>query len=469
MKYTFERFLTEVGGCFQGEMTEDQLRAVQEFYRYLFAGGPRAAFVLKGYAGTGKTTLIGALVRWFHKVGRKTILMAPTGRAAKVLSAESGYPASTIHRRIYTYNQDPWGKPVIRLATYTGEKTVFIVDEASMIGTDGDENFRSLIEDLIKYVYSAPRCRLVFVGDDAQLPPVGSVISPALDTKKLAKYLAGDVFEYTLTEVVRQQAQSLILENATMVRNSIRHGSPNPVVLKHGRGADVQVLDSYELEEELENAFAGGNSDQALVICRSNRDANGFNAEIRSRFFDRTGLLEAGDRVMVVKNNYYWKIPGNRQLFLANGDMLQVERVYTVHRFGEYSIAEVRVSLGDETPSFEINVLLNSIENDQASLSGAEVVKMRHSLIEGLLPNEPDAEQKIFQNPFYNAVQIKHAYAVTCHKSQGGQWEKVFVYQGYLPPDISQLEHQRWLYTAITRATDRLFLIGFVKDQLKEI
>jgi exodeoxyribonuclease-5 len=461
-------FINEVADQIDIPLNKDQLNALAAVYDFLFTGGSRSSFILKGYAGTGKTTLMGCLIRWLHSVNRKTVLMAPTGRSAKVLSAHSGYPASTIHRRIYTVKQDDFGRMKMDLVQNKSERTIFIVDEASMIGDGTSESggySRSLIQDLIDYVYSGERCRLLLIGDDAQLPPVGMETSPALDSKKVQKCLDGPVFETVLTTVMRQESQSLILDNATYIRDQIRKNAFSDLKLMTNRYGDVCEIPMDELEDELMGCFDRHDTNESIIVCRSNKDAYQFNMQIRNRIFDRADEIESGDRIMIVKNNYFWKIPGRRQNFLANGDMVIVERVMAITEFGPFRFAECSVQLVDEeTDPFHLIVLLNSIDFQGPSIPTKELFKLRHEMITGGALDTSEAEEKFFQNPYFNAVQVKYAYAVTCHKSQGGQWSNVFVYQGYLTDEMLDLGYYRWLYTAVTRATRRLNLIGFHEE-----
>jgi exodeoxyribonuclease-5 len=459
------QFVKEVSGKIDLPLNKDQLSALSRIYDFLFTGGAQSAFILKGYAGTGKTTLMGALIRWLHSVNRKTVLMAPTGRSAKVLSSHSGYPASTIHRRIYTVKQDDFGRMRMNLVHNQSEKTIFIVDEASMIG-DGTfgENFsdRSLMADLFEYVYSGNRCRLILIGDNAQLPPVGMDESPALDPIKVKAVLGGPVFLSELTSVVRQDEDSLVLSNATRIRNQIRTGQFADLKIHVDRHSDVRKIPMEELEDELMSCFDRHDSNQSIIVTRSNKDAFQFNMQIRNRIFDRESEIELGDRIMIVKNNYFWKIPGRRQNFLANGDMLLVDRVVGITEFGPFRFAECFVRLADEqVDSFNLIVLLNSIEFQGPSIPTKELFSIREEMINSGALDSSEAREKFFQNPYFNAVQIKYAYAVTCHKSQGGQWDNIFVYQGYLTEDMLDLGYYRWLYTAITRATKKLNLVGF--------
>jgi exodeoxyribonuclease-5 len=458
-------FISEVSAHLQVELKTDQVLALKEVYTFLFEGGADSIFILRGYAGTGKTTLMGGLIRWFHSVNRKTVLLAPTGRSAKVLSSLSGYPASTIHRRIYSVKESEFGRPTMQLVRNTSEKTMFFVDESSMIGeanSDDGYNSRSLLEDLIAYVRSGERCRLILIGDDAQLPPVGADLSPALDRKRLMSISHGAVYATQLTEVVRQAATSLILRNATMIREQINDEQFESLQLEVDPHAAVQRLDPYDLEEQLSQHFSGDSADETVIICRSNKDAYQFNQQIRARMLFRESRIEAGDRLMIVKNNYKQKLPGKRQNFLANGDMITVERVHALHSFGPFDFAEAQVYFTDEPDlSFDLILLLNTLEYEGPSIPGKELLKLRNEMIDAGALDSNETEEKFFQNPFFHAVQVKYAYAVTCHKSQGGQWKNVFIYPGYFTPEMLDRSYFRWMYTAITRASEQVKLVQF--------
>lgn len=465
-----ESFLKEVSEQLPFALTEDQEKALEAVYRFLFQGGERSVFMLKGYAGTGKTTLSGGLIRWLHTKNRKTVLLAPTGRSAKVLASASGFPASTIHRKIYTIEQTPGGVPFMTLAPNKSEKTIFIVDEASMIGDGQDESGmtrRSLLEDLMEYVYSGVRCRLLLIGDDAQLPPVGLDISPALDPKKVKTMFQVPVFGHVLTQVIRQASDSLVLENATRIRDNIRTKNYN-ILLRTDTHEDLRDLDAYGLEDELSSAFGRDHGNEAIIVCRSNKQANEFNQQIRQRILFREGELEAGDRLMIVKNNYFWKPPGKRQNFLANGDMITVERVHAITEFGPFRFAECQVFLTDEdAASFDIILMMNSLVFEGASIPSKKLFALREEMIKSGDVNPTDAEEKFFQNPYFQAVQVKYAYAVTCHKSQGGQWPAVFIFLGYFTEEMLDRSFARWLYTALTRSAGKAFLINFPKELIE--
>lgn len=424
-------------------------------------------FLLKGYAGTGKTTLMGALIRWLHTVNRKTVLLAPTGRAAKVLARHSGFPASTIHRRIYAVKEGDNGRLITTLVDNKSERTFFICDEASMIGLHDGASNRSLIEDLLSYVYSGSRCRLIFIGDEAQLPPVSHDFSPALDPEYMRKICSGPIYSALLKEVVRQSAESCILENATQIRNDLLSEQMR-IALRVDPDRGVHLTDGYELEDELSAAFLGKDEEDAIVICRSNKDAYAFNQQIRTRLLDRDEEVAPGDRMMIVKNNYFWKIPGKKGHFLANGDMFYIERILDRVSFGPFNFVEATVCLPDDDTSLDLILMCNSLAYEGPSIPGKELFRLREHMIESGVLDPGEAREKFFQNPYFNALQIKYAYAITCHKSQGGQWPVVFIHQGYLNDEMLNVSLLRWLYTALTRATDHVRLVGFAPQFLVE-
>ena len=300
------------------------------------------------------------------------------------------------------------------------------------------------------------------IGDDAQLPPVGADLSPALDRKRLMTISHGPVFATQLTEVVRQASTSLVLKNATMIREQINVEAFEEMRLDVDPHGAVQRLDPYDLEEQLSQHFSGDEADETVIICRSNKDAYQFNQQIRGRILFREERIEAGDRLMIVKNNYKQKLPGKRQNFLANDDMITLERVHAVRSFGSFDFAEAQVYFTDDPEvSFDLILLLNTLEYEGPSIPGKELLKLRNEMIQSGALDSEEAEEKFFQNPFFHAVQVKYAYAVTCHKSQGGQWKHVFIYPGYFTPEMLDRSYFRWMYTAITRASEQVKLVQF--------
>ena len=448
------------------EPTGDQSAAIEALSRYVCGDVGDGIFVLRGYAGTGKTTLVGALVRTLASLNIRTVLMAPTGRAAKVLASYSGMPAYTIHRTIYRQRS---GYGAFAIAPNLFSDTFFIVDEASMISQSASEMaiFGSgrLLDDLVQYVFSGTNCRLVLVGDAGQLPPVGSPLSPALDAGELGCYGYG-VGEASLGEVVRQAEGSGILSNATALRRLVEKSLPGEQVMPQmvvGDYPDIHRISGAELLEALEKSYDTVGVQETLVITRSNKYANVYNNGIRSRIFWREESLTVGDIVMVVRNNYFYAKDIERLDFIANGDTAEVVRIgrheelYGFHfinvdlRFADYdnlelSVKVIQESLQSEGPSLtqdEANTLYHNVCEDYAGMSKIEMFK------------------ELKNNEYFNALQIKFAYAVTCHKSQGGQWANVFIDNGYLTDEMLDREYLRWLYTALTRATQNVYLVNF--------
>ena len=428
-------------------------------------------FLLKGYAGTGKTSVVSALVRALEGLQQPCILLAPTGRAAKVLARYSGKAAFTIHK--YIYRQQQLGVEAFSLADNRHKQTLFIVDEASMLSATRDNGVfgsGSLMDDLIKYVYSGDGCSLFLLGDDAQLPPVGSDNSPALDADRLRGY-GLEVFHFSLTQVARQALDSGILANATLIREQLTRGAILPDDTHFPTPAhDVQSLSSNEFIDTLEQAYREVGEEETLIITRSNKRTNLFNQGVRARILWKEDELSAGDRLMVCKNNYFWTKDYENLPFIANGDMFEVVRLR--HEREMYGFRFVEASLRAMDYDFEIDCMLwiDSLLVD----SPADTVALQKQLFTRIAEDYPEIRnrkeltKKIFESPYYNALQVRFAYAVTCHKAQGGQWKRVFLdlpltvssstsFEGGHP--MQQREYLRWLYTAVTRATETLFVL----------
>ena len=428
-------------------------------------------FLLKGYAGTGKTSVVSALVRALEGLQQPCILLAPTGRAAKVLARYSGKAAFTIHK--YIYRQQQLGVEAFSLADNRHKQTLFIVDEASMLSATRDNSVfgsGSLMDDLIKYVYSGDGCSLFLLGDDAQLPPVGSDNSPALDADRLRGY-GLEVSAFSLTQVARQALDSGILANATLIREQLTRGATLPDDTHFPTPAhDVQSLSSNEFIDTLEQAYREVGEEETLIITRSNKRTNLFNQGVRARILWKEDELSAGDRLMVCKNNYFWTKDYENLPFIANGDMFEVVRLR--HEREMYGFRFVEASLRAMDYDFEIDCMLwiDSLLVD----SPADTVALQKQLFTRIAEDYPEIRnrkeltKKIFESPYYNALQVRFAYAVTCHKAQGGQWKRVFLdlpltvssstsFEGGHP--MQQREYLRWLYTAVTRATETLFVL----------
>lgn len=436
--------------------------------RFLYDTDPRSAFILRGYAGTGKTSLISALIATLPQLRVNSILLAPTGRAAKVLSGYSHQPAFTIHKKIYMTATDATGAVRTVRTINKHAYTLFIVDEASMIGLEPTSTGQSLLEDLIDYVYDGNHCRLMLIGDTAQLPPVGQSESPALDERYLSAACGLNVLSTELTEVVRQQNFSGILADATNLRSQIS-------TLSTGEGAsfplfrtadDVVRLEGSDLMETLYREYGTYNLEDVVIITRSNKRANLFNQGVRNSVLFREEEVNAGDYVMVVKNNYFWLDQDSTIGFIANGDIAEVLSVRNVQEVYGFRFADATlrfVDYPDEQP-FDCKLLLSTLYSESPSLTPDEQQRLYTAVMEDYadLPRKTDKLRELRQNPYYNALQIKFSYALTCHKTQGGQWSSVIIDQGFLPPDMTvDRDYLRWLYTAFTRATGRVYLLGF--------
>jgi exodeoxyribonuclease-5 len=447
--------------------TIQQEAAFAEMEKFLLSDEGDECMVLKGYAGTGKTTIVGSLVKVLPRLKMKSVLLAPTGRAAKVISNYSGKNASTIHKKIYRKKSSVSPDSGFVLGPNLAEHTLFIVDEASMISDEASEFSRhSLLKDLVNYVYNGKNCRLMLVGDTAQLPPVGSDTSPALNIEHLKSYFALNVFTYELSDVVRQEKESGILYNATQIRELVRKEKPSfPQLLVKGF-KDIYRMNGERLSEGLQYAYDKYGIESTLVICRSNKSANNYNQQIRNRILYREEELTGGDHIMIVRNNYHWLgQEENNNSFIANGDIAKVRKVRNIHEMYGFRFADVVlefVDYPDEEP-LSCKVLLDTLYAETPNLSSADSKRLFEAVMEDYrhIANKRMKMQELKSNPYFNALQIKFAFAVTCHKAQGGQWEAVFIDQGYLTEEMVNTDFLRWLYTASTRATKQLFMVNF--------
>lgn len=441
---------------------------MEAVHRLLATDRAQGTLVLRGYAGTGKTTLLGALVRTLADQGRRPVLLAPTGRAAKVLAGHAGMAASTIHRRIYKLSGEV-AAPGLSLVPHQDANTLFIVDEASMIGTgggDGPFGGRDLLSDLFEHVFSADGTKLLIVGDPAQLPPVGEERSPALDHKHLRAHyglLAGMV---ELKEVVRQEAHSGILSNATSLRSELDREVPT--IRFDTSSDDVVRLDGYELQDALEEAYGRHGQDQVCIICRSNKRAYGFNQQVRTRILGMEEEVNGGDRLMVVRNNYLWASAPGRPELIANGETVEVKRVRGEEERYGMRFMDLTVLLpegeGRSRPDRELDVkvMLDVLASEGSALSAPRSQALQRAVMEEMTATTKRERSALLRtDPYANALQVKYAYAVTCHKAQGGQWASVFVDQGYLTEEMVDREYVRWLYTALTRAVEKVHLVNF--------
>ncbi len=449
---------------------QQTLEKLSEFV--LSPQGAEQIFVLRGYAGTGKTSLIGALVKVMSELKMRTFLMAPTGRAAKVFSHMSNKPAFTIHKSIYRQQKFTVDLEGFQLLENRQPGTLFICDEASMISTLNEGSpfgTGNLLDDLIEFVYSADGCRLLLVGDDAQLPPVGQMRSPALDVNQLGAY-GLRVVETQLTEVARQQLDSGVLANATMLRSMLNEGKVDALPRIFYKGyADVRRIDSYEFLECLETSYSKAGLDDTIIITRSNARANKFNAGVRNQILGREEELSAGDRLLVVRNNYYWGKEFDQLPFIANGDIVEVLRVHNERSLYGFRFADVEIRLPDYDLELEVTLLLDTLMVEGPNLPQAKLQQLFNNVALDYpeIRNKRDLYKAIKENPYFNALQVKYAYCVTCHKSQGGQWSDVYLDVGYINPEHLGIDFYRWMYTAFTRATQTLYLVNPSDDMLE--
>lgn len=446
--------------------TEDQFSALKKLTDFLISTEPDALLLLKGYAGTGKTSLVGALVKTLNELKLKTVLLAPTGRAAKVFSNYSEQKAFTIHKKIYqqkAFSNEPTG---FMPAENLHKDTLFIVDEASMISNDGMDSISfgsgRLLDDLIQYVYSGDNCRLILMGDVAQLPPVMQAESPALNPEILRGYNL-QVQEVTLAQVVRQSENSGILLNATRLRDALRNNEVEIYPKLHLKNfADFRKIGGDELIEEISAAYGRDGIEETMIITRSNKRATIYNNGIRNRILYREEELSSGDRLMVAKNNYYWTGNCKEMDFIANGEIIQVLRVRRTTELYGFRFADVTVRFQDYDLEMDIKILLDTLQTDSPALPKELNDKLFYTILEDYddIPTKAGKMKKMKADPHYNVVQVKYAYAITCHKAQGGQWMNVFLDIGYMTEEMLGEDFYRWLYTAFTRATHRLYLVN---------
>lgn len=464
-------FFNGLLSAFSHTPTSIQNIALQQLTEFLFSeNSNKKLFLLKGFAGTGKTSITNCLIQNLPSIKYKAVLLAPTGRAAKVMTNFAKQQAFTIHKHIY-YPKTEGGNFSFTLKTNKFKNTLFIVDEASMIADNDKQVFErnSLLDDLMMYVYSGQNCQLLLMGDSAQLPPVNADYSPALDIRNLEAYYNKDVSHIELDEVVRQEKKSGILHNATKIRKIIFESSFHKNFKFDLRKFKdiIKLTDGVEIQEAIESAYADYGYEQTTLIVRSNKRAVLYNKQIRRVILDNEDDLSAGDLLMVVKNNYFWLKDSLQVGFIANGDTLEVLRIYAFREFYGFRFAEVSVQLIDypDQPPFDTVLLLDTLESEHPSLT----YEQNNQLYEEVSLDYQEETtayrkyQKVKENPFFNALQVKFSYAITCHKSQGGQWKVVFIEKPHLPNGIDDT-YLRWLYTALTRATKKVYLIGFKED-----
>ena len=467
----------DIAAQFPFEPTAEQSVAMNRLAIFVNNPAPRQVFLMKGYAGTGKTVIISALVRALVKHRRRVVLMAPTGRAAKVFSNTSGFPACTIHKKIYRQ------KSIVDMGSFQldrnmHEHTVFLVDEASMISNEGISGSAfgtgRLLDDLISYVYSGVDCRLLMLGDQAQLPPVGEHESPGLSAQVLTSY-GLNVSEFCLENVMRQMQESGILHNATALRDfTVNTNITDAFRFKLDGFKDVVKISGNELIETLSTCYSRDGIDETMVLCRSNKRAIIYNNGIRNTILDREDELCRGDSVMIVKNNYYWteqliaqegadsytELPS----FIANGDIAVIRRVRRQRELYGFRFEDAVLSFPDyDDLEMEVTLLLDTLHSEAPSLTHEESDKLFNNVMEDYeeIRSKKEKMKLLRENKHFNALQIKYAYAVTCHKAQGGQWKNIFIDQGFIPQDGRDEEYYRWLYTALTRATQTVYLVNW--------
>lgn len=463
-------FLEKIKANFAFTPTSQQAEALSMIVDFLFLRKQETLFLLTGFAGTGKSSLIGALVKTMNELKQKSVLLAPTGRAAKVFSLYSDHPAFTIHKKIYRQKVYTGDTADFSIMDNLYKDTLFIVDEASMISNDsfGSYSFGSgrLLDDLIRYVYSGENCRLLLIGDSAQLPPVGLEDSPALNIDMLEGY-GMDVFSTNLTEVVRQGESSGILNNATNIREALRNNTTELFPkLKLKNFVDVKSISGEDLIDEMSSAYARDGIDSTMVVTRSNKRANIYNQGVRNTILYREDELSTGDLLMITKNNYYWteKIEGID--FLANGEIVEVRRVRNLQEAFGFRFCDVEVRSLDYDIEFEVKVLLDTLHSEVAGLTNDQQQQLFNNVMEDYegLSTKSERMKGLKTDPYFNALQVKFAYAVTCHKAQGGEWMNVFLDIGYITEEHLGIGFYRWLYTAITRATHKLYFVNLPKD-----
>ena len=457
---------------FPFEVTQQQDIALQQLSDFVLDTSSKSVYLLRGYAGTGKTTIIGTLVSNLWKIKKSAVLMAPTGRAAKVISNYSGKEAFTIHKKIYFPKKDKGGSVRFVLQPNKHKKTIFIVDEASMIpDVPSDSKLfenGSLLDDLMHYVYSGFQCKLLLIGDTAQLPPVKLDLSPALDENRLELNYNKTVTKIELSEVVRQQHDSGILANATILREALANSQFDYFKFTlEGYKDIVRLVDGHDIMDAINDAYSQLGNEETAIIVRSNKRANLYNQQIRSRILFNEHELTAGDYLMVVKNNYFWIKATSEAGFIANGDIIEVLEVFSIKELYGFRFAEVKVRMVDypRMRPFETVLLLDTIMAEAPSLPYEDSNRLYQEVMLDYQEETSNYRKflKVKNNQYFNALQVKFSYAMTCHKSQGGQWHTVFVEQPYLPNGIDR-DYLRWLYTAVTRAKEKLYLIGFKDD-----
>lgn len=459
-------FLDKIKQNFPFEPTSEQATALEKIVDFLFLQKEESLFLLRGYAGTGKSSLLGALVKTMTEFKQKTVLLAPTGRAAKVFSSYSSHPAFTIHKKIYRQQKYSGDFGSFGIMDNLHKDTLFIVDEASMISNNGLDSSvfgtGRLLDDLIHYIYSGENCRLLLIGDSAQLPPVGEDGSPALQTDVLTGY-GLEVREAMLSQIVRQAESSGILYNATNIRNALNKGKTEAYPkLKLKKFTDIVRISGEDLIDEISAAYDRDGLENTMIISRSNKRSNIYNQGVRNRILYREEELSAGDMLMITKNNYFWTENTEGIDFLANGEIVEVLRVRGEQELYGFRFRDVLVKSIDYDIELELKILMDTLHSDVAGLTRERSEELFVNVMEDYadISTRAGKMKKLKADPYYNAVQVKFAYAVTCHKAQGGEWSNVFLDLGYISEEHLGVNFYRWLYTAITRASAKLYLVN---------
>jgi len=426
-------------------------------------------FVLKGYAGTGKTTVISTIVNQLIALNKKYVLLAPTGRAAKVIANYSSKPAFTIHKKIYFPKKSKGGGVSFSLQQNKHKNTIFIIDESSMISDAHSDNKMyengSLLDDLIAYVAAGTNCKMILLGDTAQLPPVNKDVSPALDTDLLARNYDKTIQSIELDEVMRQEENSGILWNATALRDLLKEDFYDHFQFQiKGYKDIIRLTDGYDIQDAINSAYSNYSIEDTAFIVRSNKRANQYNQQIRSKILDKESELSTGDFLMVVKNNYFWLKETDEAGFIANGDIIEVLELFGIQELYGFKFDKLKIRMVDYPNQIPLEtvLLLDTIVSESPSLTFDESNRLYQEVMKDYESESTKFKmfQKVKENLYFNALQVKFSYAITCHKSQGGQWNTVFIEQPYLPDGMSK-DYIRWLYTAMTRAKNKLYLIGF--------
>ncbi len=451
---------------FPFEPTEDQAMLFTKLDEFILEKQEeRQVFLLKGYAGTGKTTVVTSLVKILNKFGYKYVLLAPTGRAAKVMSSYSGKPAQTIHKKIYRQTANPFSEGLsFTRQPNKSDNTVYIIDEASMISDESGFGENGLLQDLLQYVFDKKKNKLLLIGDTAQLPPVGQNLSPSLDGEYLKQNFRCHVHQMELKQVMRQAEASGILMNATQLRDQMKQEKLEIKLFTKG-WRDIYTMTGEKLEDGLRYAYDKFGVEGTIVICRSNKMANLYNQHIRKRIFFAEDEIGVGDYLMIVRNNYFWLSKDSDIGFMANGDFVEITKIIRYEDMYGFRFADVRVRFVDypDAQEEEVKIMLDTLYTDAPALPADQNKKLYEEVLQDYMDikNKRERYKELKKNPYLNALLVKFAYALTCHKAQGGQWKAVFVDQGFLKEDMVNEEFARWLYTALTRSSEELYLLNF--------